>query len=241
MAYIILSPTKGDESYGGAASNTQWDDVTRGRGFVGSGSNTFTVSVTAYPDLDEFNQPVETILWVGIEPSSFTRAEEPDITTSNGASTASVTGRYLNGFSDDIKYMPRNRGYSNGYFTSEATLPDGFDEVLTVNSAITFDYTTTQTEVVGFGNLPSNTNLTYVSGDTSTYITETFSIYVQVGDLSSNPTANQSFSATHDIYNDWEFYILRIAEHRKTLGSYPANTYVFSNSSMEATYGDYYY
>jgi len=241
MAYITLSPTKSTESYGGAASNTQWADVTRGKGFVGSGSNTFTVSVTAHPDVNEYGIPIETILWCGIEPSSFTRPEEPQIATANSANTATVSGRYLNGFTDTLKYLPLNKSYANGYFVSRETLPEEFDLVKEANAEITFNITTEPTTVVGFGNLPANTNLFYVDGDTSTYVTESYNVYVRVGDLLGNPTANESFSVTHDIYNDWEFYIIRIAEHRKTLVAYTANNYVFGNSSLEATYGSYFY
>jgi hypothetical protein len=238
MAYITLSPTKTNESYGGPASNTQWEDVTRGKGFVGSGSNTFTVSVTAHPDVDEYGIPIEVVLFTGIDPSSFERHEEPQIATSNSVTTATVTGRYLNQFEDTLKYLNPGKAYCNGYFATVDDLPPQFaNNIVTANTMLV----ETPTTVVGFGNLPANTNLFYLSGDTRTYVTASYTVTVIAQPIGGGANTTDTFSCEHDIYNDWEFYVIRISEHKKTFVNYTANNYSYSNSLMQSTYSGYLY
>lgn len=238
--YITISPTKEEESYGGAASNNQWEDCYRERGFVGSGSNTFTITVTVHPDTDEEGDPIETIEFCGMRPGSFSFDTETEFTVSNGVSTASATGKYIDAFEDQLKYLPRTKGWANGFFTSSTTLESVLGEDLYELSANNLvqannEYIEELTVINGFARLPANTNLVSVSGNTLTYTTESWIIEAR------SDIANGQWSMSQDIYNDWEYYLIKIADHRKQFVTLAANTYVFSNTLMESTYGSYYY
>lgn len=236
MAYITISPAKIDEE--GGSSNNQIEDVYRGKGFV-TGGSTFSATITAHPDVDEDGATIlETVLWCGVEPASFPRSEEPDITTSNSVTVATISGRYLNRFEDHLQYLNPGKAWCNGYFTTPTNVPPALSgKVVTANT----DLIEEPTSIVGFGNLPANTNLFSLVGDTRTYVTETFNVYVNVQPMGGTTQSNQAFTVVHDIYNDWEFYVIRVSEHKKTFVNYNANNYSFSNSLMQSTYAGYLY
>jgi hypothetical protein len=224
MATITISPAWQDRD---GTGGQQFPDVLRGKGFItnynyggSQTANTFTIVVTGVPDPDTG----ETITSVTIEPLTFDLEDEPDLAIANSTISvpdeATFSGRYLNRFEDNLKYLNPGKSYCNGQFTTSELVEE-------------------PTEIVGFGNLPANTNLFYVDGDTSTLVTEQFEVVVSTtGIYGAN---NWVFTLDHDIYNDWEFYIIRISEHRKTFVGYNANNFTYANSEMESTYSGYLY